>query len=241
MVIKRYTPKYKILAKLKQALWLNKKTKIKKFKKQKWDGKVRLYFPRKVKTFYQDSSVLSTVSSFDYDRATRLKKTYKYLLQDKQVFQLYYGERRLRLYQLKRFARIAKRLSQNNTFSYGRSLFHLMENRLEVGLCRLGFSRSLMQSRKLLTSRFVKVDHRFVSNFGYQLFGGNTIKIEGLRSVELLARYLKYNVPFFYFRKRDSRRFLLFKRKECIYRDFLARDYTLFLNFLRFSLLQLKN
>ena len=39
MAIKRYIPKYKILAKLRYALWLEKRRKINQFARQKWDGK----------------------------------------------------------------------------------------------------------------------------------------------------------------------------------------------------------
>lgn len=240
MAIKRYTPKYKILAKLRQALWLNKKTKIKKFKKQKWEGKARLYFPRKPKLFDQDSPVFSVVKGFDSDRVTRLKKTYKYLLQDKQVFKLYYGERRLRLFQIKHFAFLAKRLSQNKDFSGGKVLFHLMENRLETCLYRLGFVSSLMQARKLLASSCIQVNHQKVRNLGLSLSLGSFVQIDSLKSVELLARYLKYNVSFFYFRRRDYRKFSLFERKNFVRYDLLTRERLLFLNFLKYCLIHFK-
>lgn len=240
MAIKRYTPKYKILAKLRLALWLNKKTKIKRFKKQKWDGKARLYFPRKLKVFNQDFSVFSVAKYFDHDRVTRLKKTYKYLLQDKQVFKLYYGERRFKLYQIKRSAFLSRKISLKKDFSGGKVLFHLMENRLEVCLYRLGFVNSLMQARKLLASFCVQVNNQHVKTLGFSLKTGSFIQIDSLKSIELLARYLKYNVTFFYFRKRGYRKLFLFERKDFVQQDLLTRERFLFLNFLKRHLVRLK-
>lgn len=240
MAIKRYIPKYKILAKLRQVLWLNKRAKIKKFKKQKWDGKTRLYFPRKPKLFDQDSSVFSVANDFEQDRVTRLKKTYKFLLQDKQVFKLYYGERRLRQYQIKHIAFLARKLSQSRNFSGGKFFFHLMENRLEVSLYRLGLVSSLMQARKLLYSSCIRVNDRQVKNLGFSLGVGSFVQIESFKFVELLARYLKYNTPFFYFRKREYRKLFLFERKDFVQHDILMRERFLFLNFLKHFLIQFK-
>lgn len=240
MAIKRYTPKYKILAKLRLALWLKKKTKIKGFKKQKWEGKARLYFPRKLKLFKQDSSVFSVAKCFDQERVTRLKKTYKYSLQDKQVLKLYYGERRFKLYQMKRFASLSRKLSQTKDFSGGKVLFHLLENRLEVCLYRLGFVNSLMQARKLLASSCAQVNDQYVKTLGFSLKMGNFVQIDSLKSIELLARYLKYNTTFFYFRKRGYRKLFLSERKDYVQRDLLTREYFLFLNFLKCYLARLK-
>ena len=241
MAIKRYTPKYKILAKLKQALWLNKRSKIKKFKKQKWDGKARLYFPRKPKTYDQDSSTYITANDFDSDRATRLTKTYKYLLQDKQAFQLYYGGRRLKQYQLKRSAYFSKKVSQKKKISAGKMFFHSMENRLEVGLYRIGFFNSLMQVRKLLASQRIKVDNNLVKNFGFHMKCGNLVKIDRLKSIEILARYLKFNVPFFYFRKKELRKLFLFEKKEFVQNNILRRETVTYLDFLKTSLTHVTN
>jgi ribosomal protein S4 len=241
MAIKRYIPKYKILAKIRQAVWLNKRAKIKKFKKQKWDGKVRLYFPRKPKLFDQDCSVFSVANDFEHDRVTRLKNTYKFLLQDKQVLKLYYGERRLKLYQIKNFAFLAKKLSQSKDFSGGKIFFHLMENRLEVCLYRLGLVRSLMQARKLLASSCTRVNNQLVKNLGFSLSAGSFVQIDSFKSIELLARYLKYNTPFFYFRKRDYRKLFLFERKNFVQQDLLIRERFLLLNFLKCYLMRFKS
>jgi ribosomal protein S4 len=161
------------------------------------------------------------------------------LLQDKQGFQLYYGARRLKLYQLKHFASLARRLGQRRKLSFGKVFFHLMENRLEVGLYRLGLVTSLMQSRKLLATHRVKVNSDLVKNFGSKLKYSDIIRIEGTKSTEILARYLKFNVPFFYFRKKEQSRSSLIERKEYAQNNFLIRENMSFFYFLKASLSQL--
>ena len=121
MVLKRYASKYKKLARFKQPLWLEKRGKIKKFKREKWGGAKRFYFPKRRKEEFlnQDLSSLSTGDHFDHETILRLKKTYKFLLQDKQRFQFYFGAGRLRFYQLKKVARQAIRTAKIQNLSPG--------------------------------------------------------------------------------------------------------------------------
>lgn len=238
MAIKRYIPKYKILAKLRYALWLEKRRKINQFARQKWDGKKKFYFPRKAKIFDQDSATYPVGFDFESDRAVRLKKTYKYLLQDKQAFQLYYGARRLKFYQLKQIGMNAKKWGRKKSISSARVFFHLMENRLEVSLYRLGFVSTLMQARRLLTMSKVRVDADFVKSFGYHLKQNNTIKLENLKSIEILARYLKFNVPFFYFQNRGDRKHGLYLRKEFAKNSFLNKYNLAVLHYVKTTLVR---
>lgn len=240
MSIKRYVPKYKILAKLRYALWLEKRKKINQFTRQKWEGKKKSYFPRKAKIFDQDSATYPVGYDFSSDRSVRLKKTYKYLLQDKQAFQLYYGGRRLKFYQLKQIGGDAKKFGQKKRVSPARVFFHLMENRLEVSLYRLGFVSTLMQARKLLATERVKLNSGFVKNFGFGLKQNDIIKIDSLKSVEVLARYLKFNAPFFYFQNREDRKRGLFIRKEFAKNSSLNEDKIALLYYMKKSLLKVQ-
>lgn len=235
MTIKRYTPRYKILSKLRQPIWFEKRGKIKKFTRQKWEGKDKVYFPRKVKNFNQDSSTFVVGHDFDVDRSFNLTKIYKYLLQDKQTFSQYYGGRRLKSYQLRATAAVVKHLSNKKRLSGGKVFLHFFENRLEVSLTRLGLVSSLMQSRKLLTSSRVVVNTHTVKNFGFRLTSGDVVRIDSLKLVELLARYLKSNLPFFYFRKKDTRCSSLVKKKFAVNTDFLTREKLSYLSFLQKS------
>ena len=58
MVLKRYASKYKKLARFKQPLWLEKRGKIKKFKREKWGGAKRFYFPKRRKEELKDNTQL---------------------------------------------------------------------------------------------------------------------------------------------------------------------------------------
>jgi len=224
MSIKRYVPKYKILAKLKSAVWLEKRKKINLFARQKWNGKKKLYFPRKVKIFDQDSATYPVGFDFESDRVIKLKKTYKQSLLDKQAFQLYYGARRLKNYQLKHIGLYAKRLGLRNKISPARIFYHLMENRLAMSLYRLGIVSTLSQARRLQATNKVKVGKNLVKNLGYNLRQNDTIKLEYLKSLEILARYLKFNAPFYYFNIRENRKQGFFFRKEYLKNSYLYRS-----------------
>lgn len=238
MSIKRYTPKYKILAKLKFALWFEKRKKINQFTKQKWDGKKKFYFPRKAKRFSQDSSTYPVGFDFDTDRSIRLKKVYKHLLLGKQAFQLYYGARRLRYFQLRGISIEGKRTGQRKKLSPAKVFFHLVENRLEHSLYRLGFVTAVTQSRKLLATNRLKVNSDFVENFGYMLKQNDIIGLEDFKSVEILSRFLKFNVPFFYFRHSEKRRRGLLLRKQYLTNSFLYRQKYALLSFTKACLIE---
>ena len=223
MSIKRYTPKYKILSKLKQPLWLEKKGKIKKFSRQKWSGKDRIYFSRKLKIYDQDLSTCVVGNDFDNDKSMRLRGSYKYVLQDKQAFQLYYGSRRFRFYQLKFFARVARELSKQKKITPAKAYFHMMENRVDVCLYRLDFVFSLMQARSLLSSGRVKLVGYPIKNSSFSLTSGDLIRIDDAKLTEILGRYIRSNHPFFYFRKRTLRLSSLHKKNQTVLFNFLER------------------
>jgi len=241
MPIKRFSSKYKVLAKLKHPLWLEKRKKITQFSRQKWNGKKKLYFPRKVKVFDQDTSTYSIGYDYESDRIVRLKKAYKQLLLDKQAFQLYYGARRLKKFQLKEIGLHAKKSGQKNRISPAKVFLHLMENRIEMGLYRTGLVLTLGQARRLLATCKIKVNENYIRNLGYRLKQNDIIKIENYKSLEILARYLKFNTPFFYFQKRESRKQCLFVRKEFMKNSFLDESRLPFLFSIREDLNKYKS
>jgi ribosomal protein S4 len=163
---------------------------------------------------------------------------------DKQAFQLYYGARRLKNYQLKHIGLNAKKLGQKNRISLGKVFFHLMENRLEMALYRTGLVFTLGQARRLQATSRVKVNDNLVKNLGYNLKHNDTIKVDSFKSLEILARYLKFNTPFFYFQNRDSRKHGLFVRKEFVKSSFFYKTRLPFLfstkgHFVQFQPLQI--
>ena len=243
MVIKRYASKYKKLARFKQPLWLEKRGKIKKFKREKWGGAKRFYFPKRRKEEFlnQDISALSCGDHFDHDNILRLKKTYKFLLQDKQRFQFYFGAGRLRFYQLKKVARKAIRIAKIRNLSPAKIFLHLFESRLINLFYRLGFVSSLSQSRRLLSANRVKIENSIVKNPGFYLKNNNLICLDPLNSLYSLKHYLRLNAPFFYFRKKKKRKILLWEKKSVVLDTFLYNKKKIYLEFLQLQFLKLKD
>ena len=126
--------KYKLIVLsdfLKRGLYRKNKCKIKKFRKQKWSGIKRFYYPKRYKFFNQDKSAYSLSRTFEDEKSIRMKKTYKFLLMDKQKLQLFYGAGRLRTYQLRYLTKEAIRISQNTGTGPAKVMLSLMENRTQ--------------------------------------------------------------------------------------------------------------
>nr|AHX24943.1 30S ribosomal protein S4 [Nannochloropsis oceanica] len=212
MSIKRYTPKYKKLNRLRQAFWREKGAKIKRFKKQKWGSIKRFYYPRKYKFFNQDKSAYPVNRDFEDEKSVRLKKTYKFLLLNKQRLQLYYGAGRLKYYQLKSLAQESLRLSKVPQVSPAKSALSLLENRLQNLLYRLGYVSSLMEARRLINAGHVQISDNISKNCAYNLKKLDTIKLDPVKSHEIMSNYLKHNTLLFFFRHKRLRRKLLYKK-----------------------------
>lgn len=243
MVLKRYASKYKKLARFKQPLWLEKRGKIKKFKREKWGGAKKFYFPKRRKEEFlnQDLSSLSTGDHFDHENILRLKKTYKFLLQDKQRFQFYFGAGRLRFYQLKKVAREAIRTAKIRNLSPGKVFLHLFESRLINLFYRLGFVSSLAQSRRLIAGSRLKVEKTLVKNPGFSLKNNEMISLDPSTALYTLKHYLRLNASFFYFRKKKKRKLVFWEKKKILHSTSLIHQKKKYLEFLRSNFLRLKN
>ena len=232
MAIKRYTPKYKKLNKLKQAFWFEKKGKIKNFKKQKWAGIKRFYYPRRYKFFNQDKSAYSLSKTLDDEKSIRMKKTYKFLLRDKQKLQLFYGAGRLRTYQLRELANHAIRKSQTATTSSAKVMLSIMENRTQNLLYRLGFLSSLMAARRFIHSDHIQISNEIVNNCSYTLKKLDSLKVDPARLHEIVAHYLKHTALVFYFKQKKLRRKSLFRKQQAFSNSVIGNHaFHLYANF----------
>lgn len=241
MAIKRYTPKYKKLNKLKQAFWFEKKGKIKKFRKQKWSGIKRFYYPKRYKFFNQDKSAYSLSKTLDDEKSIRMKKTYKFLLMDKQKLQLFYGAGRLRTYQLRHLTDKAIRISQNTATSPAKVMLSLMENRTQNLLYRLGFVSSLMEARRFIHSDHIQVSNEIVKNCTYTLKKLDSLKVDPARLHEIVAHYLKQTALVFYFKQKKLRRKILSRKQQAFSNSVVLNNtFNLYGNF-KATVFALKN
>jgi ribosomal protein S4 len=224
MAIKRYLPKYKKLARFYYPLWFEKRTKIRKFNKQKWERIKRLYYPRKLKFFRQDVSAYPLTRRYGGDRSIRLKKTYKNILRDKQRLQLYYGVGRLRFFQLKNMAKKIKSRVFSKELSLAKSMLSLFENRLDVALYRLSIVNSISQARKLIQDGRIKVGSVVVNNTKYLLKPNDLVSLDPSMKDRILGLYLRHHLPYFFFRYKEDRREFVAQKREYVEGSFIERS-----------------
>lgn len=240
MAIKRYTPKYKKLNRLRQAFWFEKKGKIKSFKKQKWSGLKRFYYPRSYQFYNQDKSAYSMSRDLEDQKSIRMKKTYKFLLMDKQRLQLFYGGGRFRHYQLKMLVKEALRRSVTTGATPAKAMLSLIENRTQTLLYRLGFVSSLMEARRFIQSGHLEISNRIIKNCSHELKQLDLLRFDPAKVQAIVANYLKHTSLVFYFRKRLIRRRLLVKKQHTYTNSLVSNNAFHFLNSFRVSVNLLK-
>lgn len=240
MAIKRYLPKFKKLAKFYKPLWLEKRVKIRKFEKQKWKRVKKLYFPRRVKFYRQDVSAYAATRGYDSDRSIRLKKTYKFLLKDKQRFQLYYGVGKFRFFQLKNMAKKIRHRVTTRNLTSSNAMLSLVEDRLDTVLYRLMVASSIPQARKLIQDGRVKVGLVVIKNSNYMMRPNDVISFDPLVKHLLFGIHLKNYMPYFFFRYKKKRRHYIKQRKSVWEKSVLTVSSILSLVFMKSFVSKLK-
>lgn len=223
MAIKRYFPRYKKLLRFYRPLWFEKRVKLRKFEKQKWERVKKLYYPRKLKFFRQDVSAYPVSKYYNVDRTVRLQKTYRFLLKDKQRLQLYYGGRRFRFFQLKNLARKLRNRKTSKGLPHSKVFLSLLETRLDVILYRLCIVNTLAQARKLLQLGKVKVNCEIVKNPAYILKPEDILSLDPFFKDWFFGTYMKKTLPYFFYRLKKKRRKIVGERKEVWEQAFVDR------------------
>lgn len=240
MALKRYLPKYKKLARFQHPVWFEKRIKIRKFKKQKWERVKKLYFPRKVKIFRQDVSAYPVTFNYDNDRVIRLKKTYKYVLRDKQRFQLYYGCGRIRYFQLKNLVKKIHKRVLSRKLTPATALLSLLEDRLDIVLYRLSLINSILQAKKLIQEGRVMVGQEIVKNTKYLLKSNDFLSLDPFIKEKIFGIFLRTHTPFFFFRYKQDRRNYMACRKNAWEKPLVEKTLTQSQLFVKNSLQKLK-
>jgi ribosomal protein S4 len=227
MAMKRYLPKYKKLLRFRYPLWFEKRVKIKNFEKQKWEKVKKLYYPRRLKAFSQTTPAYRAVKHYYKDQSIRAFKVYRFLLQDKQKLQTYYGVGKFRYYQLKNMAR--KVYAKRKIVDPGKALLFLLENRLDVLLYRLLIVNSIPHARKLIQDKRVAVDSKIIQNTNYLIKATNIISMDLFMKKRLLDIYLRGYMPYFYFRNKSKRSVLKEQRRKVWENPFLTKGISYYL------------
>ena len=240
MAIKRYLPRYRKLLRSHRPLWYEKRIKLRKFEKQKWQRAKGLYYPRKLKFYRQDASSLPVARFSNVDRTIRLRKTYKFLLRDKQRLQLYYGGRRLRFFQLKNLARKLKNRKLSKGMPHSKAFLSLLENRLDVVLYRFCVVNSLAQARKIIQTGRVKVNSCLIKNPAYILNPDDILLLDPFLKNWSLGTFMKKTFPYFFYRHKKKRRLILGRWKEVLEQGFSERKVKKIYTKVKSFILQLK-
>lgn len=222
MAIKRYLAKYKKLLRFRYPIWFEKRVKIRKFEKQKWERIKKLYYPRKLKAYHQTTPAYRAVRRYYKDRTVRAYKVYKFLLLDKQKLQTYYGVGKFRHYQLKTMAR--KVQSKRKTLDPGKALLYHLENRLDVLLYRLLVVNSIPHARKLIQDKRVQVNSQINTNSNYIIKPTHVLSLDLFMKKRLLDIYLRTCMPYFYFRNKVKRTLLKDQRKKVWEKAFFEKS-----------------
>lgn len=241
MSIKRYKTRYKNLVKFRYPFLLEKSGKILKFSRRKWEAVKKYYSPKRFQYIPQDSAVCNVGKHFEDEKFTWLKKTYKFLLRDKQRLQLYYGGRRYRYYQLKQLARKALKISNLKKISAGGVLLGLFEDRLQNVIYRLGLVSTLLQSKRLINNKHIKVNSNIITCSHINLQKFDFVQIDPEISHMILGRYLRSNFPFLYLRSKKIFRENLIIKKYAFSDSYVANHFYSSLSQSKYSLIKLKD
>lgn len=165
---------YKQFVKLRDNV--HNRTKILKFKKKKWENLLQFY-KKKLKWYKK----FKAKDHFKYlitkyaNKGTARKKQHRNSLTHSRVFRLFYGNTTKKLFK-KQLKLIKTKKNKNFDLNY----FHLLnyfETRLDTTLFRAKFSKSLRNSRQLITHGAIYVNNKKVTSSGYLLKESDIISV----------------------------------------------------------------
>lgn len=184
----RIKPLYKQLIKLRENV--QNRTKILKFQKKKWEiliqnYKKKLKWYKKFKPKDQTVYLMSKYAS----RGKSRKKLFRESLNKSRVFRLFYGNlsKKLLKKQIKIFQKTKFKKLNYNYFLFLR----FFEAKLETVLFRAKFSKSIRNSKQLITHGIVLVNNKQIKHPAYILKEGDYIKINP-KYCTLIENNLKY-------------------------------------------------
>lgn len=184
---RRHKPLYKSLVLLKKNVQNRRRLNTFKFKKKKWEKLIsfikRNQFRRKKKFPMYDTNKYFLPKFFN-----SFKQKYRYMLQVKKKFKMFYASL-LRRYIRKQVKITLKNppSSLNHLINYNSFFLSLLESRLDVVLYRSHFALSVQLARQLILHKHIKVNCVTVRDYSYTLKKGDLIEISpiGSKIVEL--------------------------------------------------------
>jgi ribosomal protein S4 len=174
---KRYKPFYKQFLRLR--VNIQNRSKLFKFKKQKWlnfqrYSKSRLKFFKRFKFKDQFRLFVNKFAS----RGNSFQKKFRNNLQERKLFSLFYGGLRKKYFKTHIISSISSKKRRNrNSFDMRHNVVQFFESRLDTVLYRAGFSLSINESRKLILHRHILVNSNTVTSGSYILRPNDLIEV----------------------------------------------------------------
>lgn len=174
---RRHKPLYKNFIALRKNIQNRRRLNIFKFKKRKWQSLIfhlkRLQYRRKKKFPIYDINRYFLPKFFN-----SFKRKYKYTVQTKKKFKLFYGDF-LKKYLRKQIKNTLRHKSKLKSCSSNFNLFFLnsIESRLDVVLYRAYFALSMRLARQLVLHKHIKVNNVIVNTCSYILQKGDIIEV----------------------------------------------------------------
>jgi ribosomal protein S4 len=199
MSVKRNFPRYKRISKFKPLVRPELRSKILlNFTREKWRNIKKKLFPRKFICYHQDVGNVFLRKKYFVDRTTRRKRIYRFLLRDRQRLQFYYGNGRIRYFQLKALGLKALKFSKNNDISGPTAFLAVLEHRLAAFLYRLRFVTFLTDARPFVADGYVEVGNTVIKDYNFTLTEFSIVKFDPKILYFINYHYFTQCVTFFY-------------------------------------------
>lgn len=165
---------YKQFVKLRENV--HNRTKILKFKKKKWENLLQFYKKKLkwYKKFKAKDHCKHLITKYATKGASH-KKQHRNSLNNSRILRLFYGNITKKLFK-KQLKFIKTKKNKNFTLNYFQFLSYF-ETRLDTILFRAKFSKSLRDSRQLITHGAINVNNKKVTSVGYLLKESDIISV----------------------------------------------------------------
>lgn len=227
---KRYKPFYKQFKRLR--INIQNRRKIFRFKKQKWI-QFQEHALRQLKFFkrYKLKDQFGLLAKKFASRGNSLKKKFRNILQERQLFSLFYGGLKQKYLKTKIVKSI--KLKNRNYIDMRHRVIQFFESRLDTVLYRAGFCLSVKEARKFVLHKHVLVNQKYVMAGSYILKPNDLIELSEKNKTR---NFVKQNITDFNFWPIPAKHLLInYKTLQILFLDTDSLNLTKFNHYLNLS------
>lgn len=183
----RNKPLYKKFVSLRKNVQNRKK--LLNFKKRKWQNLIA-HSKRLLKRRKKNFKLYDQNKYFIFKFNNSFKRKYKYTLETKKKFSLFYGNLLKKcLKRQVKFVLKKQKFFQKNSTNLNSYFIELFEKRLDTILYRAHFTLSFRNAQQLILHRHVYVNNQIVTNSSYVLKNGDLVELD-LKIHHLINNYI---------------------------------------------------